>query len=130
VGFFLQQSAYVIIFRPSASDELVDGGMASYLGWMSSAASGLRSYWHATPATPISSGHALERTQLMQSCHPFYDNHLPAVSDDYTVLKPVSISDTYQLNQAILRTSLLLGDCAQPTGDVIEGQERHSTAYY
>jgi len=99
--------------------------VASYLGWMSSAASGLQSYWHATPATSTSPGHAQECAQLMRSYHPFYDEHLPAMSDDYTMLKPVSISDAYQLNQAVLRTSLLLGDCAQPTGDVIEGQERY-----
>ncbi|XP_065910966.1 NBAS subunit of NRZ tethering complex-like isoform X2 [Dysidea avara] len=109
------------LIRPSTSDDSIDGGrVASYLGWMSSAASGLQSYWRATPATPISPGHAQERAQLTQSCHPFYDDRLTAVSDDYTVLKPVSISDTYQLNQAVLRTSLLLGDCSQPTGDVIE----------
>jgi len=91
---------------------------------MSSASSGLQSYWHAAaPATPTSLGHAHDRAQLTLSRHPFYDEHLPAVSDDYTTLKPVAISDTYRLNQAVLRTSLLLGDCSQPTGDVIEGQE-------
>ena len=101
--------------------------MSSYIHWMSSAATALNDYWRSTvphPSSPssLSNGH-LNTSQLVQSFHPFYNNSLTASSNDYTVLRPiVQPSGTLQLNQAILRTTLLLADYSECGGDINESE--------
>lgn len=101
--------------------------MSSYLNWMSSAATALNDYWRSTapqmsPSSSSSEGHLLNSSQLVQSYHPFYDNNFTASSNDYIMLRPMDhSSSTLQLNQAILRTTLLLADYSQPC-DVSESE--------
>ena len=102
--------------------------MSSYIHWMSSAATALNDYWRSTvphPSSPLSSsdGHLSTSQLLVQSFHPFYSNSLTASSNDYTVLRPmVQSSSTLQLNQAILRTTLLLADYSECGSDINESE--------
>lgn len=107
--------------------------MSSYLNWMSSAATALNDYWKSTAeqlstspklSSSSSEKHSLTSSQLVQSCHPFYDDNLTTSSlRGYVVLQPMERpSGTLQLNQAILRTTLLLSDYSQPSSDVSESE--------
>ena len=107
------------------------GKMSSYLNWMSSAATALNDFWRSTEpqlspsssSSSLSEGHHLNSSQLVQSYHPFYDDNLTASSNDYIVLRPMDWSSgTVKLNQAILRTTLLLADYSQSCGDVSESE--------
>lgn len=103
--------------------------MSSYLNWMSSAANTLNDYWRsaALQLSPslTSERHLLTSSQLAQSYHPFYDsNYAAGLSNDYIVLKPLErTSDTLQLNQALLRTTLLLADYSQSCGSDVSDSE-------
>lgn len=95
--------------------------MSSYLNWMSSPWRSTTS--HPSPSTS-SETHPLTSCQLIQSYHPFYNDDFTTPScDSYVVLKPMERSSgTLQLNQAILRTSLLLADYSHSRDDVNESE--------
>lgn len=103
----------------------------SYLNWMSSAAGALNDYWKLTTSSRqlspslTSERHLLSSPQLIQSYHPFYDDKLTtSLSSDYTALEPMERSPgTLQLNQAILRTTLLLVDYSQCSGSDVSESE-------
>ena len=108
--------------------------MSSYLNWMSSAANALNDYWRSTPQLPpsLTSEKHLTSSQLVQSYHPFYNDKLTTVSsNDYTVLQPLErLSGTLQLNQAILRTTLLLDDYSQSSSSDISESESLSDNWH
>lgn len=101
--------------------------MSSYLNWMSSAANALNDYWRSTPqlSPSLTSDRHVTSSQLVQSYHPFYDdNFTTGSSNDYIVLQPLQrMSGTLQLNQAILRTTLLLVDYSQSSGSDVSESE-------
>jgi len=120
---------FIIHCRPDHQQSAGDSGkMLSYLNWMtSSAANVLNDYWSSSTSQQLSpssssfDSHPLTSCQLVKSCHPFYSEDFTTApsSDNYLVLKPVDKSSgKFQLNQAILRTSLLLADHSQSSGDV------------
>ena len=109
--------------------------MSSYLNWMSSAAGVLNDYWRSTTSQlspSLTTEQYVTSSRLTQSYHPFYDDNFTAGSShDYIVLQPMEqLSGTLQLNQALLRTTLLLADYSQYCGNDFSESELISGLSY
>lgn len=103
--------------------------MLSYLNWMTSSAANVFNDYRPSTHQQLSPGGLLSSdSRLLTSSrlvHPFYNEDFTSTPslDSYLVLKPVDRSSgTLQLNQAILRTSLLLADYSQSSDDVSKSE--------